>query len=411
MNVPLMGFNPNQFTVQSGDYSGLINGLGMLARDRRQQQMIEQQKAEQQEQMKEQQARLAQAADVFKSGDPNAMADFMIQNPDLREGLIKSQNFVSEATKQKRVDSLTKIAMGAPVGTVVAETAQFIKDQGGDPSHTLAFGQLPQDQAQKAALAELSIMMEPQQFRNFAQAIGAAKEPTIANDNRTAGMKDFDYYQELKKSDPEAAKSFGIERGFINREGLELSAHMQKRLSDATDSAITSENNASNFEVLASDIEAAKIGGGLLGGTWKEKFKEVSGTQDAVSDLRRKYAAIRASQVVNNLPPGAASDKDIELAIGGFPSDKASGQQLAGFLRGLSKLEKIKADYENFKADYISENGSERGMLAEWKRANSASEPKKSEQTKATSYPEGTVIRNPNTGQTMIMSNGQWVAQ
>ena len=145
----------------------------------------------------------------------------------------------------------------------------------------------------------------------------------------------------------------------------------------------------------------------MLGGTWKEALKEVSGTQDAVSELRRQYAGIRASQVVNNLPPGAASDKDIEMAISGFPSDKAHGKQIASFLRGMAKLEAVKADYENFKSDYISANGNERGMLQEWK--SQASTQKQADNKSP--YPDGTVIRNPSTGQQMIMRSGQWVAQ
>jgi hypothetical protein len=100
------------------------------------------------------------------------------------------------------------------------------------------------------------------------------------------------------------------------------------------------------------------------------------------------------------------------MAISGFPSEKANGEQISSFLRGMAKLEGIKADYANFKAEYISGNGSERGMLQEWKsQGKFADEKAKPEGLSGQSYLEGTVIRNPSTGQEMIMRGGEWVAK
>lgn len=365
MAITATPVDPSRYFRGLGNTSGLQQGAFMVGQglaQRRQQQEEEQRMARAREL---QQARLNEAAGVLQSGNSNLMADYMLKNPDMREALMKSQNFVNEATRQKRIESAMRIVRGEPSTQVAQETAQFIDMQGGDSSDTRAFGNLSQEQAEKVAMAELSYLMEPQQFKNFMAAIRGGQP--ASTDGRTAGMKDFDYFQQLKKSDPEAARAFGQERGFITKEGRELSGHMQKRLSSATDEAIEAEQNVGQYNVIADDIEAADIGGGLFGATWKEGLKEITGTQDAVSDLRRKYAGIRASQVVNNLPPGAASDKDIEMAMGGFPGDKASGEQIASFMRGLAKLEQMRADYANFRADYISENGSERGMLKAWK--------------------------------------------
>jgi len=55
------------------------------------------------------------------------------------------------------------------------------------------------------------------------------------------------------------------------------------------------------------------------------------------------------------------------LALSGFPSENANKQQISGFLRGLAKIEKVNAEFNNYKAEYLSENGTERGMLKSWK--------------------------------------------
>jgi hypothetical protein len=194
------------------------------------------------------------------------------------------------------------------------------------------------------------------------------KDAILKDVNKTkSNQKDFNTYQELKKTDPEAAKIFGQVSGFITIEGKELSVHLQKRLSQATDKAVKSRSNAVEYNTLAARFEDANVGGGYLEASWKEAYKDAVGSQDGVSELRRRYAAVRGSQVVDNLPPGSASDVDIALALAGFPSENASGKQLASFLRGTAKLELAKADFEDFKANYISENNSERNLLKSWK--------------------------------------------
>lgn len=365
--------DPSRYFRGLGDTSGLQQGARMMGLGIAQRRQERQQQAAMADQQAARQAQMQEASQVFQSGDPNQIADFMIRNPEMRDSIMQSQKFVNEATKQKRIEGLQRVVMGEPNNQVAAETADFIRSQGGTTEQTDAFGQLPRDQARKAAMAELAVMMDPQQYKNFMQAAGVMPAQQAA-DGRTAGMKDFDYYQRLKKEDPQLAKEFGQERGFITKEGRELSGHMQKRLSTATDEAVESEANIGKFDALANEIDASDLSGGLFGGKWTETLKEITGTQDAVSELRKRYFAIRGSQVVNNLPPGAASDTDIALALSGFPSDKANKQQLSSFLRGLSKLEKVKAEYANFRAAYISENGSERGMLKSWKGQQKASE-------------------------------------
>ena len=148
---------------------------------------------------------------------------------------------------------------------------------------------------------------------------------------------------------------------------------MQKRLSIASDLAVESENNAARFKTLASDIEKSDIRGGLFGGKWAEAYKDAVGSQDAVSSLRKRYNGVKGSLAVSNLPPGAASDADIKLALASFPTDNATKEEISQFLRGMAKIEQETARFNNFKSEFISDHGAERtkggkSMLSQWKK-------------------------------------------
>ena len=199
----------------------------------------------------------------------------------------------------------------------------------------------------------------------------------------TANIQDYEYYQRLKKTDPEMAKEFGQRVGFVSKEGRELSPYYQKQLTTYTDLATESELNAEKYSVMANDFEKLDPTAGMAGSAF-EFLKQATGQEDAVSELRKEYLKLRASQTVKNLPPGAASDKDIELALSGFPKPTANPDHMASFLRGLEKMQRLEAEYNKFKAQYLSERGTERGMLEAWK----SQQPKESNQEKVIDWNE-----------------------
>lgn len=209
----------------------------------------------------------------------------------------------------------------------------------------------------------------------FDEMIEAHRKNASSQSQPTSSQRDYQTYIELKEKDPEQAEVFGRQAGFVSKEGQKLTSHMEKRLTTANDEAVTSENSASRLNSLADDFATLKVGGGLFGSTWPEKLKENTGNQDSITELRRAYNEIRSSQAVKNLPPGVASDKDIELALSGFPPANSSGPYISQFLRGLAKAEKVRADFATFRAEFITENGSERGLLTAWKNRQPAETP------------------------------------
>lgn len=206
----------------------------------------------------------------------------------------------------------------------------------------------------------------PEAAKQYAKSKGYIESGR--EENRTEAQRNLAEYQRLQGENPELAKQFGQAVGLVSKEGKELSAQAQKRLSDFTDAAIENQMLEQKYSTLASDFDKANVGGGV-GTTWTEWAKEQTGNQDEISSLRKEFFKIRGSEVVKNLPAGAASDTDVAMAMAGFPSDKASGAQIASFLRGLAKLKGIERGFNEFKANYISENGTERGMLQAWKES------------------------------------------
>ena len=292
--------------------------------------------------------------------------------------------------------------------TAVAKRVQAIKDRGGDPTDTIGLVSLYEQGGPQAVEQELGFVgaalanegyIKPELFglagsteqptsqrefeyyqrlqrenpeaaEKFARARGYIE--TGREENRTEAQRNLSEYNRLVKENPELAKQFGQSVGLVSKEGRELSAQSQKRLSEFTDAAVENQRLEQKYLTLADDFQKSGMSGGLQT-TWTEAAKELSGNQDEISALRREFLKVRGSEVVNNLPPGAASDADIAMALSGFPSDKASAEQVSGFLRGLAKLKGFNAKFNEFKANYISDNGSERGMLAAWKEQSAQS--------------------------------------
>lgn len=409
-----MAQNQNPYYVDPGnDYSSGLGGLSATLANIRQDRIAQAEQQRKQELQDRAQKRFdevqAAAMKAFDSKDPDVIARTSIQYPEITQ-MLKETAGLKDDIQNRDALEFTRAFANADDSTRPALYERRIKqiqDRGGDPTHTIQsyqdYQQNPQaetrdvmsywagidpkgysvysDQQKAAQKAQLEQMKLDQQAQQFQQAEAgrnqrAAVRNSIARangagDKGTAHMKDYQQYQELLKSgDTEGAKAFGQAAGFVSKEGRELAPGVQTRLAKTIDSAVSAENSVGKYNALADDIEKSDLGGGLLRGSWAEKVKELTGNQDAATDLRREFSQVRASQASANLPPGSASDADVKLALGPIPSDNANKHQLASYLRGQAKLAKINADFHNFKADYISETGSERGMLQAWKQRN-----------------------------------------
>lgn len=407
--------SPADFYVQPGNdlsqsLAGLGNTLGQMRQERAReaeiQRRIDEEAAREQRIQERFMAAKSAAQSALQSGDPDKMAEVTLEFPEIGQGLSQAFGIVDAEKKQKAADFARNLVTNPGQAEQLYQSRiEEIQSRGGNPVDTIrsfeAFKQNPDAELKNlqfmwAAMdkdsygafsaerkaeqdAQLAMKKEAAAERRFQQT-EAAKDRRAAMRGGEIGqapsaVREFKYYQQLKQENPEEAEAYGRAKGYISKEGAELSSHLQKRLSVATDEAVKAESETGKYTALADEVDRSEISGGLFGGKWGEALKDVTGSQDAVTDLRRQFNGIKASQVINNLPPGAASDTDIALALSGFPSENANKAQISGFLRGLAKLQKVNADFNNYKAEYISENGSERGMLKSWKERGAAPSP------------------------------------
>ncbi len=141
----------------------------------------------------------------------------------------------------------------------------------------------------------------------------------------------------------------------INKLNTDIPESTRKIINDSAVVAATSKQAANQFNDLASRIESS--GGGYGGlSTFNSYLTKVGGFQNGTYDLRQEYTRLRNNSAIKSLPPGPATDKDISLALSGFPTETADARTLASFLRGMAKLQEIDAAVANAKTDWVTQN-------------------------------------------------------
>jgi hypothetical protein len=135
----------------------------------------------------------------------------------------------------------------------------------------------------------------------------------------------------------------------------ELPADTRKLINDAAVNAAASKQSASQFSDLAKRLDAAGGGYGVASSA-SDFLKKSAGFQGGMTQLRQEYTRLRNSAAIKSLPPGPATDKDIQLIFQGFPGENASATDLASFLRGMAKIQDIDAAVSNAKTDWLASN-------------------------------------------------------
>jgi len=143
----------------------------------------------------------------------------------------------------------------------------------------------------------------------------------------------------------------------LGQTGGKLDADARKIVNDATIAAVGSEQSAGRMLDLAGRIESAQGGKGALTKA-SEWFAGATGRQDEWTQMRQEYTRLRNTQAIKSLPPGPATDKDIQMALKGFPEETANAQTIGSFLRGMAKLQQFEAAAKSAEAEWVNSTGS-----------------------------------------------------
>lgn len=226
-----------------------------------------------------------------------------------------------------------------------------------------AFGQegLTAEQAMQAGLQYGGPELQGKIIGEMAGGLlgGAGYDPT-------SQMKNYSLMKELIQTYGRDSQEV---RDFMStfREDPTTRPGTQSFVFDSFSAANTFQANAAAALDISQRLEAAA---GRLPAGWRssgeELIKEVFGTQDDYSILRRDIQKQINANVLQALPPGPATDRDIAEAKKGFPPSNADAEVLARYFRGVAKAQERKAAFEEFKARWASENPSTRGMMDAW---------------------------------------------
>lgn len=140
----------------------------------------------------------------------------------------------------------------------------------------------------------------------------------------------------------------------INKLNNDIPEPTRKLINDNAVIAATSKQMANQYNDLATRIEG--LGGYGKFSTLGEFSKGVLGLEGTETALRQEYIRLRNTAAIKSLPPGPATDKDIALALSGFPKDTSDSKLISQFLRGMAKLQDIDASTANAKTDWLAQN-------------------------------------------------------
>lgn len=142
----------------------------------------------------------------------------------------------------------------------------------------------------------------------------------------------------------------------LGQKAGQLDEGAKKIINDSTIAAVAADQSANQMNDLATRIEQEAMKSGVTA-KGAELYKSLTGNQDAITQLRQEYTRIRSQGVLKNLPPGPASDKDIQMAQKGFPEDTADPAQMAQFLRGMAKIQQYDAVNKSAQTEWVNAVG------------------------------------------------------
>lgn len=202
----------NRFSVQplGGIQSirGITQGMQGIAENFRQDQEEERR-----------QGLIQQAAEIMERGNPDEIAQFSMQNPEIGESMIGGIKFANESTKANMRDSMRRIVAGEDPVQVIQDRIQMVESQGGDASDTRRELQAAQadPEGYRQQVSSIYAMSFPNEYNAFRAATGQDSSATPAE------IRAFEAKAKaagLEPGTPEYQQAAKIDLGMVPRAGM-----------------------------------------------------------------------------------------------------------------------------------------------------------------------------------------------
>lgn len=338
----------------------------------------------QQEKQDQRQKEFQQAyANAYASGDRGALRKLATQYPDQIESVRKGMGFIDEEQR----NSIGTLAAGARLASSSPEAMQSwlqnnakeLTRVGVDPNSVAqmyqqnpsGFGEFV-DHLGMAALGPIDYFNVQDKMAGREIDRGGLAETIRSNQAGEALQARGQNlsYQSAMTGHNIAAQRLALDQqefGFKMQQAQEkaqqliseapkLSVNMEKGIETAVNNATASSNSANSMSALAQQFRAEKPTTGLFGNA-QNMFAKLTGSDTTLRDLRIRQNALVNSQVLKFLPPGPATDKDVEIVRQGAPTDMDNPETVARWLDAMANLERRNAQFNEFKAEWMSANG------------------------------------------------------
>jgi hypothetical protein len=125
-----------------------------------------------------------------------------------------------------------------------------------------------------------------------------------------------------------------------------------KSWDEGTQRARESEARANKYVGVVDKLQSTPMKAGFEG-TAEEWVLRQLGKRDEPNYLRTEVVGIKNHEAIELLPPGVASDRDIEIVMRGVPPDNASNEEMIRWVQAAAEAQKIIAEWEDMRAEYI----------------------------------------------------------
>ena len=348
---------------------GLQTGLGLREASMRQQ-LFDQQLAEQE---KQQQFGVALKS-AWESGDNRVMVDLIASNPEQLQTIQGLMGFRDQQHRQAIGNVASQLTAALDSGNVqgaagvIQANAEPLKAMGQDPAILLQ--QLQQDPAalRKGADSLMLLTMSPDQVMAYKQKL---EDQAIQRGRVQAQLRGQDIQMRGQNMTANTAAQrlafdqgkFGVEMqqaaekaDELKASAPKLSVNMEKALDSAVGDAATSRSSAASMDELATRWETEKPTAGLFGSA-QSTWSKMTGSDTGLRDLRIRTSQFLNSQALKYLPPGPATDRDVELAREGVPTNMDDPKLVSNWLKAQARNEKRSALFNDFRAEWISAQG------------------------------------------------------
>lgn len=296
---------------------------------------------------------LSQWGSAISNGQPQFAADAMNARADAMEKTagptpasqaLRAQAQVTAAHPQFALGQIQAQLAAHPDGTKVATTLAAIGgEQRAEALAPAALATAGANAVKSGAEATVAASTIPAQI----------EKPALENQNVTSQIQQRAAQLGLDRdklvTDTQLKlKELGLQYG-------QLPPAVGEQVTTATTDAIAADQSASRMTDLADRIDKADLSSGSTA-KGVELLKRLTGNQNEVTRLRSEYNRIvtpAAMAAYKTVASGSTSDKDIDVAMTGVPSDTADPATMAQFLRGAAKLQVYSSVLNNAKSEWL----------------------------------------------------------